>query len=85
MSLMDRIKLKNFLQYSLDEQHSFISKLQLLRSDSLEAARTKAGRVTRTAKVNLQRKGKKVFDPEEKLLKILAKNPHLIEKIESLL
>ena len=72
MSLMDRIKIKDFLSYTGAEKLCFITKLRMLRTNALEEARNKKGKLTKSAKKNLRKRGKKVSDPKAAALRALA-------------
>ncbi len=65
MHLMSRIKVKNFLSFTPLEKIQWIEKIQALRINALEEARTKNARgLTKSAKKNLKKR-KKYIDPKK--------------------
>ena len=69
--LMDRIKIKSFLDLPPLEQILIIEKVQALRRTTQEEERIKKGGVTKTAR----KRGKKTPDPTAKLQKLMKSLP----------
>lgn len=61
MSLMSRIKITPFHTYSYEEKINLVTKLQALRTNSLEEARIKKGGMTKSAYKNKKKAGKSVM------------------------
>lgn len=59
MSLMDRIKVKDFLSMDADEKESLITHIRALRVADISAAKTKRNGVTKSALKNKVKKAKK--------------------------
>lgn len=81
MILMDRIKIRDFLSKSAIEQRKQIEELQKFRLDQIAQSRA-AKRTTKSAKKNQAKRGKKVKDPQEELIKLLEANPELAEQLQ---
>jgi len=72
MALMDRIKIKHYLQHTITEQTKMIEDLQQLRiTDQIEARAMKAT-TTKSARKNKRKRGKKVKDPKAALQKLFS-------------
>lgn len=75
MTLMSRIKVRSFLTKTVSEQQEQIELLRALRTNSLEEARQARSTVTKSARKNLAKRGRKSKDPQAELLKLLERNP----------
>lgn len=85
-TLMERIKIKSFLNFSYGEQINFVETIQKLRLTEQEIARLNKGKITKSAKRNLKRRNKKVKDPVKEAIKLLQKlNPAQLSNIERMI
>ena len=82
---MNRIKVKSFLDFTPAEGLDLITRLQKLRTNSLEEARTKKAKgLTKSARRNLKKR-KSTIDPEKAALNALNKlSPEQIQKMKEI-